>query len=64
MLVQHRDAADTTYLLDPGSSQRIDLPILAIQQGLIPYCSCLLAGDPTAPGCPVKLRITGKHDRE
>ncbi|XBH98471.1 hypothetical protein VPH35_127981 [Triticum aestivum] len=55
VLVQHRDAAAAaaTYLLDPRSSQRIDLPHLAIQQGLIPYCSCLLAGDPTAPGCPV-----------
>ncbi|KAM3279958.1 hypothetical protein ACQJBY_047000 [Aegilops geniculata] len=55
VLVQHQDAAGTTYLLDPGSSQRIDLPHLAIQQGLIPYCSCLLAGDPAAPGCPVLL---------
>ncbi|KAF7045124.1 hypothetical protein CFC21_054260 [Triticum aestivum] len=53
LVVQHRDAAGTTYLLDPRSSQRIDLPHLDIQQGLIPYCSCLLAGDPTAPGCPV-----------
>ncbi|KAM0892830.1 hypothetical protein ACQ4PT_025493 [Festuca glaucescens] len=56
MLVHDPDAA-TTYLLDAKRRQKIQLPRLAVEQRLIPYCSCLLSGEPTAAGCPVVLLV-------
>uniref|UniRef100_A0ACD5U4G0 Uncharacterized protein n=1 Tax=Avena sativa TaxID=4498 RepID=A0ACD5U4G0_AVESA len=54
-ILVHEPEAATTYLLDAQSRQRIQLPDLAMEQRLIPYCSCLLAGAPTAAGCLVLL---------
>ena len=49
-----RDRLTTnTYLVDHNSSEKIQLPPLAIDQDLLIDCSCLLSDKPTARGCIV-----------